>query len=144
MVSKIEVEAAVYGDRDDIMRVARQHPATSGFGNIMFSSAAHFGKGWIRKAVFRGESIIGFTCVRHKVREPVTSLYFIGVDKQHYRNGVGQLLLDDLLAQSPHKCIELNCLKTNAQALAFYEKNGFKQIGEGLKGKAWRLSKTWG
>jgi ribosomal protein S18 acetylase RimI-like enzyme len=87
--------------------------------------------------------IVGFTCVRHKVRQPKTMLYYIIIAPDARRLGVGKVLLDDLIQQSPHRCIELSCLKDNAEALAFYAKHGFVQSGESLKGKGWHLEKAW-
>ncbi len=103
-------------------------------------------KGWIRVAEytqadgFRGRyGIVGFTCVRHKVRSPETVLYFIGADSSLRSAGIGSLLLKDLIQQTPHKIIALNVMKENMSAVRFYMERGFQSAGEGLKGKAHHL-----
>jgi ribosomal protein S18 acetylase RimI-like enzyme len=131
-------------DHDELSKIARSHRAGQGFTHFMFSGDAAYEKGWIRTAVDTlSGKILGFTCVRHKVREPKTMLYYIIVSPDARRRGVGQLLLNDLEATTPHRCIELSCLKDNAEALAFYAKNGYKITGESLKGKGWHLEKSW-
>lgn len=145
----VSVRPATQADHKRLADIAKQHRAGSGFTHFMFSGEAAYQKGWIRVAEAKGEGIEGgskivaFTCVRHKVRVPKTMLYYILVDKDARRIGVGNLLLDDLMQQSPHRCIELSCLKDNPEALAFYAKHGFFQRGESLKGKGWHLEKTW-
>lgn len=131
-------------DHARLLAIAKTHPATSAFGHIMFSAPETYAKGWIRKAVDEMGQIVGFTCVRHKVREASTSLYYIVVDPHFHRKGVGQLLLNDLIATTPHRCIKLSCEIKNSQALAFYAKNGFTVDDTlALKGKGAHLSKTW-
>lgn len=137
----IEICTAHREEHKAILFVALSHPCTRDFGNHMFSGEDAYRKGWIRVAVADGE-ILGFTCVRHKVRTPVTELYFIGVHEDHRRDGIGELLMADLWEQSPHPTIGLNCLKTNKPAVFFYRKHGFALVGDSLKGKGWRYEKT--
>jgi ribosomal protein S18 acetylase RimI-like enzyme len=138
----IKIRPATRGDHEVLLAIAKSHKATRDFGHIMFSGEQAYQKGWIRVAIV-ADHVVGFTCVRHKMREPKTSLYYICVRPEARRMKVGQALLDDLTATSPHRCIELSCFKDNAEALAFYAKNGFEQKGEALKGKGWHLEKTW-
>jgi ribosomal protein S18 acetylase RimI-like enzyme len=68
-------------------------------------------RGWIRVAVDwsrHDKPIVGFVCVRHKVRQPETSLYFMGVDPDYKRQGIAKLLLDDMKEQCPNPRIALN------------------------------------
>lgn len=144
------IRKATEADHKELCRISRTHPAGSGFSHIMFSSPLAYERGWIR--LLYGEDtnvkdskpvILGFTCVRHKVREPKTMLYYIVVDATIRRQGLGQALLDDVFATSPHKCVELSCLKNNTEAMAFYTKNNFIARGESLKGKGWHLERSW-
>jgi ribosomal protein S18 acetylase RimI-like enzyme len=131
-------------DHAILAAIAKTHPAGGGFTHMMFSGEEAYLKGWIRKAVCaETDKIVGFTCVRHKVRQPATSLYYILVDPCAKRRGIGRALLHDLMQQCPHPKIELNCLKDNAAALAFYDSLGFKRVGESLKGKGWKLELNW-
>ncbi len=122
---------------------------TSAFSSHMFSPETAFEKGWIVVAeCLAGEHpenglvappYAGLYCVRHKVRTPVTELYFITVDPEARGGAVATELLEFMKEDSPHHLIELNCMKDNPRALRFYEKHGFKIIGESLKGKGHRL-----
>jgi len=137
-----EIRPATIEEHKAIMAVAKQSPYTRDFSNHMFSGEAAYEKGWIRVAVVGGR-IVGFTCVRHKVRAPETSLYFIGVDSEFHGRNVGTALLHDLMQQCPWPRIVLNVMKENEQALRFYDRHGFKVEGESLKGKGVALSKVW-
>jgi ribosomal protein S18 acetylase RimI-like enzyme len=108
----------------------------------MFSSEAAYKKGWITVATI-GNEIVGFVCVRHKVREPVTSLYFLGVIPRARRAGIGTALLRDLQERSPHRCVRLNVAKDNAPALTFWRKCGFVVVGDSLEGAGHALELRW-
>jgi ribosomal protein S18 acetylase RimI-like enzyme len=114
------------------------------FSNHIFSGPTQVAKGWVRKAVDEttGE-LLGFTCVRHKVREPVTELYFIGVKPNAKRLKIGASLIQDLIETSPHRAIELNVMKENEEAINLYLKLGFLIAGESMKGKSHRMRFTW-
>jgi ribosomal protein S18 acetylase RimI-like enzyme len=151
-ITALKIRPATQADHDRLSQISRSHRAGQGFTHFMFSGEAAYSKGWIRVAVADGGDmdgdILGFTCVRHKVRQPKTMLYYIIVDTIYRKDTspavrVGQSLLDDLMRQSPHRIIELSCLKDNEPALKFYAKNGFVQMGESLKGKGWHLEKAW-
>lgn len=137
----------------EILALAKQHPCTRDFSNHMFSGDAAYEKGWIWSAressLTREEPldepnpVLGFFCVRHKVRVPATSLYFVGVHPDWKGAGLGDLLLDTLEAVCPNPRIELNCRKDNERALAFYRRRGFTIAGESLRGEGWALEKEW-
>lgn len=147
MTSIFEVRGATLQDHKAILQVAKQSPFTKDFSNHIFSGPALYQRGWIR-VLDKSHSgvdgdIIGFTCVRHKVRAPETVLYFIGVDKAHHRQGVGDTLLADLIEQSPHRRIALNVMKTNEQARNFYLKHKFREDGDSLDGAGVRMVLDW-
>ncbi len=136
----ITIRPATYDDHQVLVVLARQSRYTRDFSNHIFSGPLAYTKGWIRVAVDDCHGVIvGFTCVRHKVREPKTSLYFIVVDGMWKGQGVGSKLLTDLWHQTPHDVIHFNCAKDNDEALVFYERRGFEQIGDSLGGTAWQL-----
>ncbi len=136
------IRRATPRDHKAILAIAKRWKVLSAFGHQMFSGPAAYDKGWVR--VFEdGGTIVGFTCVRHKVRDPETSLYFIGVDPDCQRTGIGFLLLRDLKEQSPHRRIVLSVTKDNESAIPFYEKHGFVRLGESLKGKGWKMALEW-
>lgn len=128
----------------ELVQLAKQSIYTKDFSNtVIFSSKAAYEKGWIRMYTENGK-ILGFTCVRHKIREPVTVLYFITVDENEKYRGIGKILMRDIQKQSPHKTIHLNVMKTNQEALKFYISLGFKIISEdAIKGQAYKLELRW-
>lgn len=144
------IRAAKHSEHLRVVEIAKAFKVTSGFTHMMFSGKPAYEKGWIR--VFdegggspgqRGAGFLGFTCVRHKVREPVTSLYYIAVHPKCCRTGIGLLLLEDLKKQSPHKVVVLNVTKDNEAAINFYLKHGFVKNGESLNGSGWQMVLTW-
>lgn len=109
----------------------------------MFSGEHAYRKGWIRVALDPTDTIVGLTCVRHKVKAPETTLYYIVVRPGIRTRGIGTELIVDLMRQCPHPRIVLSCLKKNTPALKFYEKLGFNRVGEALKGEGYQLVKEW-
>ena len=143
MTEYLELRVATEDEHKEISKIFNQSPYTSAFTNrMMFSSHSAYEKGWIRVATVGGV-IVGCTCVRHKVREPKTMLYFITIDQDQKTKGIGRMLLDNIMDNSPHKLMELNVAKDNKEAISFYVRLGFVTVGEGLKGEAWRLEKEW-
>lgn len=149
MASRPKVEwmglrPATPADHADIMKIAKQTPYTRDFSNHMFSNPVAYQREWIWVAHRRlgCTDVIGFFCVRHKVRSPATSLYFIGVDQQFRRGGVATALLKKLIELSPSGCVQLNCMKDNEPALRFYARHGFRIVGESLAGKGHALEFT--
>lgn len=143
----ITIRKAVIEDHPILLSLAKTHLATKDFGHIMFSGEEAYQKGWIRVAQNEEMTIVGFTCFRLKSREPKTSLYYICVKSTMQHEGIGQLLLEDLMKVTEENyvdpCIELSCLSNNEPALKFYAKNGFIVTGLALKGKGLHLEKIW-
>lgn len=133
---------ALPDDHKKILQIAKQSKYTKDFGSMMFSSPEAYAKGWIRVAL-RGLDIVGFTCVRHKVRAPETVLYFITVDESARSQGVGWQLIEEAMASGPHKVMTLNVSKTNTRALEFYLRHGFKVVGEAIEGTAHAMRKEF-
>src|SRR5262245_17383990 len=104
------IRTAIIQEHPAIVKLARCSPYTQDFSNRIFSGPASYEKGWITISM-HGDELCGFCCVRHKVKEPVTSLYFLGIDPQHRRLGIGNSLLQDLKRRCPHPCIRLNVAK---------------------------------
>lgn len=128
-------------DHKAILKVAKTSKYTKDFGSIMFSPDAAYEKGWIKVADMQGE-IIAFTCVRHKVRELVTMLYFICVHPDHRDGFIGERMLESVMRESPHEVMALNVMKEN-RAVNFYDRMGFKIVGEAIKGQAHRMEKKF-
>ena len=145
-MSEIIITQAEPSEHKDILAIAKQHRCTKDFGSHMFSPPSAYEKGWIRAAVdwcTHGKPIIGFVCVRHKVRDPETSLYFMGVHEDHKRKGVAQALLEDIKTRCPNPRIVLNVDKQNQPALDFWKAQGFVVTGDALKGKGVAMKLEW-
>ena len=81
--------------------------------------------------IFLGENedgaILGFI----SVWEPDHFIHHLFVHPDHQRQGIGQLLLSSLYSwlALPYR---LKCVAKNQVALAFYEKNGWVEVGRGV------------
>src|SRR5882757_7063742 len=102
------VRWGAFSEHAEIMKIAKLSKYTRDFSNHIFSGESMYNKGWISVAT-GPEGFTGFYCVRHKVRVPKTTLYFIGVDPNMKQQGIASSLLRHMKDTSPHKCIELNC-----------------------------------
>lgn len=141
-------DAVKASDHAGILKLAKRSPYTKDFSNHMFSGDAAYEKGWIRVVVRlapnnKDQVLYGFYCVRHKVRDPETSLYFIGVAPEAKRGGFGAVLIEDIKERSPHRRMILNVMNDNKEALAFYKRLGFTVGGPALKGKGVQLTLEW-
>lgn len=138
------IRPARVSDHDAICAVAKTSPYTRDFTNtVMFSSEAAYAKGWI-KIVIHDDEIVGFYCIRQKVRgDRATKLYFITVAPAWRDKGVGEMLMAELKRDSERHnggIIELDVAKDN-RAKSFYERHGFSlDHGNALGGAAWRMS----
>ena len=136
------LEEAGQDDHKELVAIAKTSPYTKDFSNaLMFSSQAAYDKGWIMKASLDG-GVVGLTCVRHK-RNGVTMLYFVTVRPEHRSYGIGEKLLRWVMMRGPHDRMQLNVMKDNAKAVAFYLRLGFAVVGEAMKGQAHCMEKTF-
>ena len=148
------IRPARHSEHRAVLALAKTSKYTRDFGNMMFSSEDAYNKGWIVVAEpFMGAQRIfpevprpwGFYCVRHKVREPATSLYFITVhpDVRFSNLKIGTKLLQHMVRTTPHRRIQLNVMKDNDSAIKFYLRHGFVIAGDGLRGQAHRMVREW-
>lgn len=136
------IRQASIEDHADLLAIAKQHRCTRDFSNHMFSGVPAYEKGWIWVGM-GPHGPLGFYCVRHKVRTPSTSLYFIGVDRAFRGRGLGDRLLAHMEEHSPHPRVELNVANDNPDALRFYLARGYVIAGPALKGTGQALEKEW-
>lgn len=136
------IRFAKFSEHPEILKISKLSPYTRDFSNHIFSGEALYAKNWIAVSL-NEKTILGFYCVRHKIRTPKTTLYFIGVAPTAKGMDIGSQLLEHMKANSPHKCIELNCAKDNAEGLRFYERHNFQVTGESLGGKGLHLELSW-
>jgi len=131
----IKIRQADVIDHKLICKIAKESKYTNAYSNFIFSGEDCYNSGRIRVAV-TGKIILGFSCFRHRKRNPATVLYFLGVTNKHQGGGVGNLLMEDLWDVSIG-VIEFKVMKDNEQAISFYRHRGFKKVGEAYNGTAW-------
>ncbi len=137
------IRFAKFEEHDKIMKLAKRSKYTRDFSNHIFSGESMYSKNWIAIQKDALGDVMGFYCVRHKVRTPATTLYFIGVDQKYWGEGNASELLQHMKDNTPHRCIELNCMKDNVEGLKFYEKHNFEIKGDSLKGLGHKLELRW-
>lgn len=128
-------------DHKALCSLAKKSPYISSFSSHMFSSEEAYNKGWIRLVENAEGEILGFTCVRHKKRSPETMLYFLMVDPDLRRSGLGRLLMTDLEEQTPHPVIALKVMNDNTTAIAFYRELMYQEVGPCYNGKGVQMAK---
>ena len=149
---RVLIRVANKEEHKGILELSKLSPYTKDFSNrLMFSSDASYGKGWIHVAALIKEEdgkdvskFIGFTCVRHKIREPVTTLYFIGIHPDWQRWGLGKAMLEKIMRAGPHNVMVLNVMKENQSAVQFYQKLHFRIFSDQtLKGHGFGMRGLW-
>jgi len=129
-------------DHDDIVKIALMDKNISSFSSMMFSNEDAYKKGWITIAIDKGGTIVGFTCVRHKVRSPETMLYFLMTHPDYRGLGVGDKLMQEMEQNSPHNTIALKVMKDNRNAISFYGKRGYLITSDSeYGGKGFKMEK---
>lgn len=136
----MKIRKAKWEEHKRVCEVARLSKFTKGFasGGLRFVDS-YYQRGEVLVAEAHGR-LLGFACVRHCVRRPYTSVYYIGATENG--RGVGRALLRQVLKESPHTCIQLISEKENKQGLGFYRHIGFTIQGEGANRAGvpyWRL-----
>lgn len=128
-------------DHKTLCALAKKSKYISSFSSIMFSSPEAYAKGWIRLVENGDGTVLGFTCVRHKKRAPETMLYFLMIDPELRRSGLGRMLMDDLEDQTPHPIVTLKVMNDNPGAIAFYRELMYQEVGPCYDGKGIQMSK---
>lgn len=141
---ELKIRKASRRDHKRLVELARLSKFTRDFSNTqMFSSDNAYEKGWIRVATL-GKDIVAMTCVRHKVREPATVLYFLIVHPTVRGHGIGAVMLEDLESQTPHNLIKFNVNHQNPDARRFYARHGYRVTRQdALHGTCWEMEKSW-
>jgi len=74
-------------------------------------------------------TIVGFVSVWEQ--DAIPFIHHLFVAQNHQRKGIGELLMQSLLAWLPPP-YRLKCVSKNRSALAFYHKHGWIEIGRGI------------
>ena len=92
---------------------------------------------------FSGKWMVGIVSLEHLQEEGRIHLFHIYVDKEYRRNGIGKKLIlkaEEQGKKTKAKALTLNIVSGNSEAVALYEKMGFKLIE--LKNKKMKMKKT--
>ena len=124
----VTVSLAVWEDHKEILKLSRQSPYTKTFGDVRFVQE-YYTKGWIFKAS-QGGKIVGFACIRHCVRSPYTTIYYLGVSDSYQGRGVGRRIEREVEKSSPHEEIRLGVEEENESGQEFWRRLGFVVSGK--------------
>ena len=127
-------------DHKRLCAIARMDSETKGFCDVYYPRE-YYENGWIWVAE-SNEDPVGFVCIRHCVKRPYTSLYYMGVRPFTQGRGIGTQLLECVKDSSPWGVIELGCSKTNEDGLRFWQREGFEVFDQDADKKGnefWRL-----
>tara|TARA_B100001013_G_scaffold340900_1_gene264724 strand:+ start:1283 stop:1765 length:483 start_codon:yes stop_codon:yes gene_type:complete len=92
---------------------------------------------------FSGKWMVGIVSLEHLQEEGRIHLFHIYVDKEYRRNGIGKKLIlkaEEQGKKTKAKALTLNIVSGNSEAVALYEKMGFKLIES--KNKKIKMKKT--
>ena len=92
---------------------------------------------------FSGKWMVGIVSLEHLQEEGWIHLFHIYVDKEYRRNGIGKKLIlkaEEQGKKTKAKALTLNIVSGNSEAVALYEKMGFKLIES--KNKKMKMKKT--
>lgn len=126
----MKVLLAEFEDHPAIKQLARQDKYSRDFCSVPsvgINTEHLYAVGGVGKAVV-GKRLVGFVNFKHLQRKPFSSIYYMGVDPNHRRQGVGGKLVQWVMDTSPHKIIQLTCYNANEAAQKFYHRLGFRVI----------------
>jgi ribosomal protein S18 acetylase RimI-like enzyme len=129
----ITLSTAQFDRRDEVVKLFAKSKHTSAFSNIIYSNEKVFEQGCVVVAEVDGK-LAGAYCVRHCVKKPQTTLYYLFVAEEHRGEGVSHALMHHMKDNTPHSCIVLGVANHNEIAIRFYTRHGFTAIGECYKG----------
>ena len=92
---------------------------------------------------FSGKWMVGIVSLEHLQEEGRIHLFHIYVDKEYRRKGIGKKLIlkaEEQGKKTKEKALTLNIVSGNSEAVALYEKMGFKLIES--KNKIMKMKKT--
>ncbi|MGY6277968.1 N-acetyltransferase family protein [Methylomonas sp. MgM2] len=101
--------------------------------------AAHFNPEGIT-LVYEGKQLVGYAHIDNN--KDHIFLRMLAIHRNHQRNGIGTHLLLRLITsgQEQSKTVSLEVFKINMEAKRFYERLGFKVVGESLHSYVMRLN----
>lgn len=110
-------------DHKEIIKLSKLSRFTKGFADVRYIQE-YYSNGWVGKATVSTE-LVGFVCLRHCIKRPWTTIYYLGVVPSLARTGIGSRLVDWVWNTSPHPSLRLGIEATNADGLAFWTRQGF-------------------
>lgn len=142
-VRQVRCRRADYSLHKNLLKIAGESAYTRGFADVRYVQS-YYEAGWIGAATYDGD-VVGFVCIRHCIRNPWTTIYYLGITKRLRGRGLGKRLLDWVEAETPHEELRLGVDESNVGALAFWEGQGFSPLGvftsNKAGGKIWQMAK---
>ena len=121
------VSLAAWEDHKQILKLSKQSPYTKTLADVRYIQE-YYTNGWMFKAV-KEESIVGFACIRHCLRNPYTTIYYLGVEESCRGAGLGWRLVKAVEEASPHNELRLGIEETNQEGRLFWLALGFVASG---------------
>lgn len=91
----------------------------------------YYDRGWVG-LLWVDDEPVGFWVIRHGTRNRWSTIHEVGVVPEAQRKGYGERIVMHILEQSPHRRIRLVCDARNDGALKFYDRIGFRTLGQRL------------
>jgi hypothetical protein len=111
-------------DHKAILKLARLSPYTKGFQDVRFIQE-YYHQGWIGIAENEQGDMVGFICIRHCVKQPWTTIYYVG----SIAKGAGGQLVEWAWETSPHSVLRCGVDEGNEGGRAFWHAMGFDPLG---------------
>lgn len=124
----IRVRPGRYEEHKTLAKISRESPHTRGFCDVRYIQE-YYDRGWVGVAEQKGADgrweVVGFTLVRHCLRKPWTSVYYVAVSSDLRGLGIGVKLFDWVVRTTPHPTLKLGVDENNEGAKRFWTRLGF-------------------
>lgn len=120
----MRIVAANYSDHKELLKLARQSPYTKGFADVRYVQE-YYERDWI----LRTWNMAAFACIRHCVRSPWTTIYYLGVAPEARGKGLGAAMVREISLRTPHGELRCGVDEANLEGQAFWKAMGFRRFG---------------
>lgn len=127
----LKISYPVWADEKKVRAVAKRcGPFVSTYRSTR-DLQSYYDKGWVA-LLWEDAEPVGFWLIRQGTRNHWTTIHEIGVVPEAQRKGYGERMVLHLLEGSPWHRIRLVCDARNDGGLKFYDRLGFRVLGERL------------
>lgn len=127
----IDVRPLQRDEHPTLLAFAKQLKSEGGklYGHMWFTGEESYRKRNVIGA-FRDEQLVGAALIGWGVRRKHTWVHYLDVLPDWQNAGIGTIIMHWLMKESPWGAIQLKCRKDNDGGQRFYERLGFKRVGE--------------